>query len=542
MPDSSYKALTQILDIIKPESPGSILEISTGSFKIGLHLRDSFELPSERYNRSNWKLRLDSVETAYRPDDFVSRYIYNNLYTGGIMELAAELPIYDIIILIDVLQHYTKEEGRLLLHKLSKHSSKSIIASITVNYKLPDAQVKSRWSVIDLVDFDSTSSRIKIDNEELFIFKVHPDLNCPVTLHKNETPLLIPHVEQSLTIGYILPHKGLTGGLKMLMEQIRHMRRRGHRIYVLYRGDPGEAVLPEWSNVEADREILIPKDRSYKDYITGCDIVYSGFFDQLPELSGCGIPVFYWEQGYPWLFGDIPDTASAAPACDFMRNCYSQPCMIASVSRTIANIMNVRFGRDTVIIPNGIDTDFYQPGTPPDDGTIILTGNPYLQFKGFETTLLTLQAVWDTGYRFKVNWVSQVMPQIAGITFPVNFIINPSQRDLSLCYMRSDIHLFTSWYEGFGMPPLEAMSCGVPVVATKCGGIETYAIHGYNALLAEPGDMQQLGLYIIYLLQNKEARTILSNRGRETALQYSFPKVVEKLEGYLYSLVNNKNG
>lgn len=55
-------------------------------------------------------------------------------------------------------------------------------------------------------------------------------------------------------------------------------------------------------------------------------------------------------------------------------------------------------------------------------------------------------------------------------------------------YRGHDAFLFTSWYEAWGMPVLEAMASGLAVVTTKCYGVSHFAQHGLNCLMAAPGD------------------------------------------------------
>ena len=57
---------------------------------------------------------------------------------------------------------------------------------------------------------------------------------------------------------------------------------------------------------------------------------------------------------------------------------------------------------------------------------------------------------------------------------------------LPALYRGHDALLFTSRYEAWGMPVLEGMASGLPVVATTCLGVQTFAQHGVNALLADP--------------------------------------------------------
>ena len=55
-----------------------------------------------------------------------------------------------------------------------------------------------------------------------------------------------------------------------------------------------------------------------------------------------------------------------------------------------------------------------------------------------------------------------------------------------------DLYCCTSWYEGFGLPALEAFRCGVPVVSTRTFGVSDYGVDGENIVLARPADPQDL--------------------------------------------------
>jgi len=59
------------------------------------------------------------------------------------------------------------------------------------------------------------------------------------------------------------------------------------------------------------------------------------------------------------------------------------------------------------------------------------------------------------------------------------------QDDVPLLYRGHAAFLFTSRYEAWGLPVMEAMASGLPVVATRCLGLAAFAEHGFNCLLAD---------------------------------------------------------
>ena len=56
---------------------------------------------------------------------------------------------------------------------------------------------------------------------------------------------------------------------------------------------------------------------------------------------------------------------------------------------------------------------------------------------------------------------------------------------MPLLYRGHAAFLFTSRYEAWGLPVMEAMASGLPVVATRCLGLAAFAEHGFNCLLAD---------------------------------------------------------
>ena len=536
MPTSWYQAIPEIVNLVVKDAPGSILDIGVGFGKYGLLLREVFDIPYERYEKDSWHLQLDGIEGFKEYNNPVHDYVYNNIYYGNIFEVLPTLTKrYDTLLLIDVLEHFDKKDGLRLIDDLLKITNKSIIISTPLypavqgGYLGNDLEThKSRWNIIDFIDYDFRYSQVKIHDNGASLFKIYPSPQKKPSSPKNH-----------LKIGYLLPHQGLTGGVKMLLSQMEMLRKKGHHITAFLRGNlEQEKVIPYWSDLEVDKEVIIPYGVPTNSYVEECDIVVVGWVYQMAELQDVSPAVFYWEQGHEWLFGDIPGS-NYEEIRNTLQNCYKTGLPVVSVSNCIAHILKTKYGLDTEIIPNGIDTEVYRPISKIEVNeipTILLVGNPNHGFKAFGDAISTLDLLWNKGYKFKVKWVCQSHPGYT-TNFPMELIVHPPQDVLVQSYQEADLFLFTSLYEGFGMPPLEAMACGLPVVTTDCGGVREFVIDGYNCLLADPGDTHQLAGHLEKLLNDMELRKMLAENGRQTALSFRYEHVVDQIEEYMKKII-----
>ena len=99
-------------------------------------------------------------------------------------------------------------------------------------------------------------------------------------------------------------------------------------------------------------------------------------------------------------------------------------------------------------------------------------------------------------------------------------------------YMAADVFCLPSMttHESFGIVNLEAMACGVPIVASKIGGVPDVVKDGENGLLVPPRDSETLADAIIYLLENEDIREKMGKNGREKTKDYSLEKIAEMTE------------
>ena len=193
---------------------------------------------------------------------------------------------------------------------------------------------------------------------------------------------------------------------------------------------------------------------------------------------------------------------------------------IAAVSRNVAEEAVRWFGVSRArieIVPNGVD-EFFTPKGDEDDYVLFVgTIEPR---KGLDDLL----AVWDSLPHLRprlilcgdAGWGDVRLPSDAEVT---GYVDRARLREL---YRHARAFVYPSRYEGFGIPPLEAMACSAPVIATRTGAIPEYAEGA--ALLVDPGDRDALRDALIRMLSEKSLRSELRARGPERARMYTWDR------------------
>lgn len=550
MPSSWYQATSLLMEKIMIENPHSVLDVGVGFGKYGILLREALDIPHERYRKDQWLVRIDGIEAFEGYRNPIHDYVYDAVYYKPVSECLPSLGVYDVVLMIDVLEHFTKEEGAKLLECLLMHTKKALIISTPIN-PAPQEEYAgnhyeahlSRWTPVDFTKFEFDFTMLPIMGNKALIVKLYPKQETHPNNANNyflDMKVLnsiapVRKDDEKLHIAYTLPHQFLTGGLKMLIAQMRWLKSRGHTVDVYLQSSSAEgSALPSWMPAEVDHDVIIREGQPLHKHIRPCDVIVSGWHSQLPDLLASGIPVVYWEQGHEPLFGDLRGANLTPQLRNWYQMIYSLPAVFASVSDFVANIMYERYGRKTYVIPNGIDTNNFSPATKNgEDMVILLVGNPYLPFKALLTALSVLGRLWGAGHRFQVKWICHHKPNVSSLPFHVEIVHNPPQEALARLYAAADILLFTSLYEGFGMPPLEAMASGLCVVCTDCGGIKMYAVNEQNSLVVQPENENAMLIALERLMVDEKLREKISANGRKTALDFSFDKSLSKLEDLL---------
>jgi D-inositol-3-phosphate glycosyltransferase len=124
-----------------------------------------------------------------------------------------------------------------------------------------------------------------------------------------------------------------------------------------------------------------------------------------------------------------------------------------------------------------------------------------------------------------------------GIADAVAFAGSRGRGELQAYYAAADVFVSTPWYEPFGITPLEAMACGVPVVASSVGGLTDSVVHGSTGLLVPPRDADATAAAAGTLLADAGLRAAFGRAGvRRARRWYAWPRVAAQTEHVYASL------
>ena len=108
----------------------------------------------------------------------------------------------------------------------------------------------------------------------------------------------------------------------------------------------------------------------------------------------------------------------------------------------------------------------------------------------------------------------------AGLSDRIIFLGTQPSNRLPLLFAALDIYVAPQRNEGFGLTPIEAMACGVPVIATTAGAFEEMVVSGETGYIVEIEDIVNMTERLMELLSNERRRKALANASIERVYQH----------------------
>lgn len=137
--------------------------------------------------------------------------------------------------------------------------------------------------------------------------------------------------------------------------------------------------------------------------------------------------------------------------------------------------------------------------------------------------------------------VDAVFEQIRalGLETKVLFTGYIPRQDLPMIYNLADLLVYPTLYEGFGLPVLEAMACGLPVVATEVSSIPE--VIGEAGVLVPPTDEDALAQAILSVWRDSDLRRRLSEQGRERALTFTWQRTAQETAWIYHQVLQTRS-
>ena len=143
-----------------------------------------------------------------------------------------------------------------------------------------------------------------------------------------------------------------------------------------------------------------------------------------------------------------------------------------------------------------------------------------------QITQYSLVVVGNMNANFRLSQESLSTLEKARRSDNIHFVQTASNGELAQLYNESTLLILPSFYEGFGMPLLEAMSCGTPVLCSNVASLPEVGADA--AMYCDPYDMQDMQDKILTIFKDKKLQKTLTQKGLERVKQFSWERSAKR--------------
>lgn len=190
------------------------------------------------------------------------------------------------------------------------------------------------------------------------------------------------------------------------------------------------------------------------------------------------------------------------------------------------------------IIPNGVNNEYFKIKVNEKSNQLLFVGQISPR-KGLIDLLKAIKIVIKKIPDVKLDIIGNVLTKRYFDTLisytktnkleeTINFVGYLNDKELKQKYSEATLFVFPSYEESQGIVLLEAMACGIPVVASNIGGIPFVVEDGKTGVLFECGNVEELAEQITVLLKDEKLRKKMGAAGRERAEEFSWAKIADQ--------------
>ncbi len=319
----------------------------------------------------------------------------------------------------------------------------------------------------------------------------------------------------SLDVLFCTPTMALSGGIKVVLAISSRLAARGHAVELFSYAGP-----PRWHDIS----VPMLKSRRLEDIVPfRYDFVVATNAFLVPLLLPiAGERLIFYAQDYETFHYSLDGTFAGFMAeSATLRDIYRLPVPIITQSISVQRLIRERAGRSSIYAPLGIRKDVFRPGErklPGGPIRILFVGNYLMPHKGISDGLEAMKLL-SRDHEVELVLATQEdrnRALLAELPYQVEIHFRPSEDAMAQIYNSANIYCCSSWYEGLGLPALEAFCCGVPVVSTRTQGVDDYGIDNVNLLLANVHDPIDLANKLATIIDDQVLAARLVAAGYET--------------------------
>jgi glycosyltransferase involved in cell wall biosynthesis len=193
---------------------------------------------------------------------------------------------------------------------------------------------------------------------------------------------------------------------------------------------------------------------------------------------------------------------------------------------------------NSVVVPLGVDTTIFHPVRSIKEkralSPVIMTvgnSNPVKRFSLFMETVQLLQKKNRCTALVATHDPSLLKSE--GLS--AEFASPNDDAQIAALYDKASVFVSTSACEGFGLPLLEAMACGTPVVTTDSGGVRDFCEDGFNCRIVQSARAEDLAQAVEEIRSNTDLESRLIQNGLATARQWPWERLIDSFDRLLKS-------
>jgi glycosyltransferase involved in cell wall biosynthesis len=220
---------------------------------------------------------------------------------------------------------------------------------------------------------------------------------------------------------------------------------------------------------------------------------------------------------------------------------YRLPTAKVVIHRHLGSLILRRFGQPSFFVPNGLPADVFGPPArrPTAGRTVLIVGPTDVGWKRVTDALTAVRLLKRRRPDVRLIRVAQHpmrdVERTLAVTDEYHSMLTPPE--MAALYRRADVLLLASdATEGFGLPLLEAMACGLPCVVTDIPAFRTFARPDDYARFAGVGDVEGMADAVERLLDSPAERERLGARGLEVAAGYTMRQSCDAMEKTLTAI------